>query len=111
MNVMIIMDVVIVVFGLYLIYIALQMKKTKKVNSFIVDEQTLRMCKDQSGFAEYLYPKMLFFAVVLTITGGIRVIDDVVYDIGYFAYGVAAIAFLAFLLFFKQLSDGKSKFC
>lgn len=111
MNVMIIMDVVIAVVGLYLMFMALQMKKTKKINTFIVDEQVLRSCKNQEAFAEYLSPKMLIFAIVLTLTGVIRVIDDVVYDIGYFAYAVAVIAFLAFLLFFKQLTDGKDKFC
>ena len=111
MTAMLIMDIAIAILGLYLIYVALQMKKTKKVSSFVVDEQVLKNCKKPAAFAEYLSPKMLFFAVLLTITGAIRIIDDVVYDIGYFAYGVAAIAFLAFLIFFKQLSDGKNKFC
>ena len=111
MNVMIIIDVIIAVVGLYLIFMALQMKSTKKVNTFIVDEQVLQRCRNQSAFAEYLYPKMLFFAIILTITGVIRVIDDVVYDIGYFTYAVAAIAFLGFLLFMKQLTDGKNEFC
>ena len=66
MDVMIIIDVVIAVVGLYLIFMALQMKATKKVNTFIVDEQVLRMCKNQSAFAEYLFPKMLLFAIILT---------------------------------------------
>ena len=108
---MLFMDVVIALVGIYLIYVALQMKKTKKVNTFVVDEQVLKNCKNEAGFVEYLSPKMLFFAAVLTITGVIRIIDDVVYDIGYAAYIVAAIAFLAFLLFYKQLTDGKNKFC
>lgn len=111
MNTMLIMDIVITIFGIYLIYVALQMKKTKKVNSFIVAEEVLKKCKKQSDFAEYLYPKMLIFASVLTITGGIRIVDDVIYDIGYVAYAVAAIALIAFLLFFKQLTDGKNKYC
>lgn len=111
MNVMIIIDTVIVILGLYLIYAALQMKKTKKVSSFVIDEQVLKRCKDQSAFAEYLAPRMLFFAVVMTLTGIIRLVHDIIYDIGYFQYAVAAIAFLAFLLFYKQLTDGKIKFC
>lgn len=111
MNVMIIIDTVIVVLGVYLIYLALQMRKNKKVSAFVVDEQVLKQCKDQGAFAEYLSPKMLFFAIVLTITGVIRIVHDVIYDIGFFEYIVAFFAFTAFLLFYKQLMDGKSKFC
>ncbi len=111
MNIMPVIDAVITILGIYLIYVALRMKKSKKVNTFVVDEETLKRCKDQVAFAEYLSPKMLFFAIIVTITGIIRLVHDLVFQIGIFQYVVAFIAFLAFLLFFKQLTDGRNKFC
>ena len=106
-----IINVVILILGLYLIFVSLQMQKTKKVNTFIVDEETLKKCKDQVAFAEYLFPRMLIFSIVLTITGGVRLIHDLVFPIGIFQYIVAFIAFASFLVFYKQLTDGRNKFC
>ena len=111
MNVMPVIDAVITILGIYLIYIALRMKKLKTVNTFVVDEETLKRCKNQAAFAEYLYPKMLVFSIILTITGIIRMVHDLIFPIGIFQYVVALIAFLAFLLFYKQLTDGRNKFC
>lgn len=111
MNVMPIIDAVIIILGLYLIFVSLRMKKTKKVNTFIVDEETLKRCKDQKAFAEYLFPTMLIFSIILTITGIVRIIHDLVYQIGIFQYIIAFIAFVAFLFFYKQLTDGRNKFC
>lgn len=111
MNVMPVIDAVITILGIYLIFVSLRMKKLKKVNTFIVDEETLKRCKDQSAFAEYLFPKMLIFSIILTITGIVRMVHDLVYQIGIFQYIIAFIAFVAFLLFYKQLTDGRNKFC
>ena len=106
-----IIDAVIIILGIYLIFVSLRMKKTKTVNTFIVDEDTLKRCKDQPAFAEYLFPRLLFFAIILTITGILRIIHDLVYELGIFQYIIAFIAFAAFILFYKQLTEGRSKFC
>ena len=111
MHTMLLMDIIIVLLGIYLISIALRMKQTKKIDNFIVDAQVMAHCRNEKAFAEFLYPKMLIFAVVLVITGGIRMLADTIVNIGYWAYVVAIIALFAFLWFFKELSDAKSKFC
>lgn len=110
-NTMLIMDVIIVFLGIYLIHIALKMKKTKKIDRFVVAEEVMRMCKDESGFAEFLSKKMLIFACVLTGAGIIMAIHETVYNLGYGFYVVAAIAVIVFLWFYKSLMDGKNKYC
>jgi hypothetical protein len=111
MNIMPVINAVITILGIYLIFVSIRMKKTQKVNTFIVDEETLNRCKDQAAFAEFLFPKMLMFSVILAFTGGIRLVHDLVYQIGIFQYIVAFIAFIAFLVFYKQLTDGRNKYC
>lgn len=110
-NTMLIMDIVITVLGSYLIYIALKMKKNKKVDRLVVAEEMLRMCKDEAGFAEYLSQKMLVFSVVLVITGVLLAIHEAVFSLGVIFYVVTAVAIIAFLWFYKSLADGRNKFC
>ena len=111
MNIMPVIEAVITILGIYLIIVSLQINKTKRVNTFIVDEETLKRCNNQVAFAEYLFPRMLIFSMILTVTGGIRLLHDLVLPIGIFQYIVAFIAFISFLVFYKQLTDGRNKFC
>lgn len=111
MNTLAIIDIVIIVLGFYMIYVSVQMKKKNKINHFIVDEQVMRACKDEKGFVAYLYPRMLSFSIILIIVGVVKLLADTVINIGYFAYVLMAVALIAFLIFFKQLTDGKNKFC
>ena len=102
MHTMLIMDIIIVLLGIYLISIAFRMKKTNKIDTLIVDSQVMAHCRDEKAFATFLYPKMVIFALILILTGGIRILADTVINIGYMAYAVALIALFAFLWFFKQ---------
>lgn len=111
MNSMVIIDVIIIIIGVYMIYTSIQMKRTNKINNIIVDEQIMRNCKDEKGFVAYLFPRMLSFSIILVAVGIVRLLADTIINIGYFAYAVVAVALISFLLFFKQLSDGKNKFC
>ena len=111
MNTMVIIDAIIIVLGIYMIFASVQMKKTNKINSFIVDEQVMKTCKDEKGFVTYLFPRMLSFSIILIVIGVVKIIADTLINIGYFAYILMAVALVMFLVFFKQLSDGKNKFC
>ncbi len=110
-NTMLIMDIIIIILGIYLIYIANEMKKTKKINRLVVAEELIRVCKDEAGFADYLSQKMMIFATVLIITGVLMAIHESIFDLGYGFYLIAAIAIGTFLWFYKCLTDGRNKYC
>mgnify|MGYP000581623035 len=46
MKTILLMDIVIAVFGIYLGAIAFQMKRTGKINSVVVAEDEIKKCKD-----------------------------------------------------------------
>lgn len=110
-NTMLIMDLIIVVLGIYLLYLSLHMKKTKKVERFIVKDEVMKLCKDEPAFAEYLSVRMLGFSVTMIIGGVIMALNESVFDMGNWIYIVIAVVVVAFLLFYKQLTDGKIKYC
>ena len=51
------------------------------------------------------------FALILTAVGVIRLIDATVYDIGKWNMIVGLVAIVAFCVFYKQMQDGKTKYC
>lgn len=110
-NTMFIIDIITVILGIYLLFLSLRMKKTKKVENFVVDAQTLKRCKNEAEFAEYLSVRQMIFSVIMIIGGAIMALGESVIDLGKWNYLVYGIVIIAFLVFYKQLTDGRIKYC
>ena len=67
LNTMFIIDLVIVAVGLYFMYISLRMKKTMKVDKFVIAEETLKNCKDEKAFAEFLWIRQFFLSIIMIL--------------------------------------------
>ena len=52
---MLVFNVVVALFGAYMIWSALQMKKSGKINSMVLAQEELKKVKDTKGFIEFLY--------------------------------------------------------
>ena len=50
MDVMLVFNVVVALFGAYMIWSALQMKKSGKINSMVLAQEELKKVKDTKGF-------------------------------------------------------------
>lgn len=110
-NTMLIIDVIIVILGIYLLFLSIRMKKTKKIASFVVPEEELKKCKNEAEFAKYLSTRQMIFAIIIIIGGTIMTLSEAAIDIGKWIYLVTGIVAVAFLVFFKQLTDGRLKYC
>lgn len=87
------------------------MKKNKKVESFVIAEEVLRNCKQEAEFAEYLSVRQLAFSIIMIVGGALMTIHETIFPLGYWYYLVAGFVAVAFLAFYKQLTDGKVKYC
>ena len=110
-NAMFLIDLVIIVAGIYLLYLSLRMKKTKKVEKFVVAEETLKNCKDEKAFADYLWIRQLFFSIIMTITGVLMAIHETIFPFGYVYYAVVGVLAIAFVIYYIQWTDGRIKYC
>lgn len=110
-NTMLMIDVVIVILGIYLLFLSVRMKKSKKVERFIIPEETLKQCKQEEELAKYLSVRMMAFSIVLSVGGALMVVHETLYNMGYGYYFIVAIITIAFCIFYKQLADGKAKYC
>ena len=55
MDVMLVFDAVVALFGAYMIGSALHMKKSGRINSMVLAQEELKKVKDTKGFIEFLY--------------------------------------------------------
>ena len=68
-NIMLIFDIVIAGLGAYLLYAALTMKKKKEVPEIFVAKEEAGRCEDKQGFATYMFPKTMVFAITSLASG------------------------------------------
>ena len=110
-NTMIIIDLVIFVVGAYFCYLSLRMKTTKKVDKFVIAEETLKNCKDEVALAEFLWIRQFVFSIIMMICSALMAIHEMIYSFGNVYYVVVGVLAIAFVIYYKQLTDGRIKYC
>ena len=100
MDVMLVFNVVVALFGAYMIWSALQMKKSGKINSMVLAQEELKKVKDTKGFIEFLYWREMLFGALVLIVGVLGVLSI-----------LEVIIFLAaFIWFQNSLAKAREKF-
>lgn len=101
MDVMLIFDVVIVIFGVYMIAAALMMKKNGVISSVVITPEEIAKCKDKQGFIAFMYWKEALFGGLMALVGVLGIINDTVVSLGAFNV-VEMLVFLAAFLWFQN---------
>lgn len=110
MDVMLVFNVVVALFGAYMIWSALQMKKSGKINSMVLAQEELKKVKDTKGFIEFLYWREMLFGALVLIVGVLGVLNETVMPIGK-ASILEVIIFLAVFIWFQNsLAKAREKF-
>lgn len=111
MDFMVIFDVIIAGLGVYMIYSAAQMKKTGELSNIVVTPEEMSRCRDKRGFIDWIYNKIIIFAVVALLFGVLGAINDLKLVFGNMFNTVGVLVFLVVWFWFtKALRKGKEKF-
>ena len=76
-DMMFIIDVVVIVYGLYTLYSGISMKKTKLPAKWLVAEQEMSKCRDKEGFAMAIYGKTILFGALVLVYGMASLLNEV----------------------------------
>lgn len=110
MNVMTIFDVVIVIFGIYMVAAGLKMKKSGVISAVLVTEKEIAACKDKKGFIDFMYWKEALFGGLVALLGALGLVDSFLVSIAHFSI-VQMLTFLAaFFWFCHELTGAREKF-
>lgn len=110
MKAMLIMDIVVLLFGAYMLYMSVSMKKTGRIPSMILAPEELKKCKDEKGFTAFLSTKMLVVSIVFMAVGAISVMEELFLHTGWISYVMMLVFLVAFFLFTRALQDARAKF-
>lgn len=73
---MILFDVIILCYGVYLVYSAYQMKKTHQPSGLIVNQADLVGARDVKGFCEAMFKPLVVFGMMAIIYGIVGFLND-----------------------------------
>lgn len=107
---MILFDVIILGYGMYMVYSAYQMRKTHQPPSMLINQSELIGARDVKGFCEAMFKPFVLFGVMAAIYGIVGLINDLYVEV--FGMNVASVALFLILCFwfFKEMKKNKSKF-
>ena len=111
LNTLLIIDLVIIAAGVYFLYLSFKMHKTHKVESFIIPEEILKQCKDETAFAQFLAIRQMIFSIIMIVCGTLMAIHETVMSLGIGHYVVTGILVVALIVFYSELSDGRNRYC
>ena len=110
MDVMLVFDAVVALFGAYMIGSALHMKKSGRINSMVLAQEELKKVKDTKGFIEFLYWREMLFGALVLIVGVLGVLNETVMPIGKASILEVIIFLAAFISFQNSLAKSREKF-
>ena len=73
---MLLFDVIILCYGLYLIYSGYQMKKTHQPSNLIINQADLIGARDTKGFCEAMFKPTVVFGMMAVLYGIVGFIND-----------------------------------
>ena len=106
-----ILDIVIMLFGVYTLISWFQMKKTGRVSQRIMQRNGLmgRPCRDKQDFFDMVYRPTLLFGFAAVATGGIDLLCEIL-QVGSIVSLILTIAFLVMAVWYsKQVSNAIKK--
>jgi len=101
MNIDLLLDGFIAVFGVYLIYCAIKMKRTGELTPGIMvrGDTDLSHVKDLPGFIKYMYGKTVAIGICTVICGGVGIFNDLHGGLGMLQIVMTGVFFVVVVLF------------
>ena len=100
-----ILDIIVLLVGVYAFYSCYLMKTTGEVKTKLVlsDHTDINKCKDKKGFIDYMFLKLLILGIVSVVYGVVGLIDTYVTPLG-IAQLVLMLVFIIYLIWFALKS-------
>ena len=112
LTIFMVVDIVIVLFGVYTLASWFQMKKTGRVSQRIMQRNGLmgRPCRDKQEFFDMIYRPTLLFGLAAVAAGGIDLLCEFL-QVGSIVSLILTFAFLVMALWYsKQVSNAIKKY-
>lgn len=110
MDVMWLIDIVILLFGFYMIWMAFKMKQSGEISSAVITAEEIAACRDKKGFISFMYWREALFGAIMALTGALGLINELAVSLGKFNLVEMVIFLAAFLWFQHGLREARERF-
>ncbi len=112
-NMLTLFDILLVIFGAYMLFSGQRMKNSGKISTLIVPESEIQKIGNKKDFIKEVYGKMMVFAGIIMLYGAFGILTDFIPNIPGAAMGNiigVIIFFVAMVWFFRSLINAKKKY-
>lgn len=104
------MDIVILLFGLYILYATIRMKRKGVIDKMLMAESEIKKIKDKDGFIQYMSPHLIVFSAVVIVDGIFGIITDEFVKIPYSNWIIMVTFLIAVIYLLNRIRVSKEKF-
>ena len=105
-----ILNIFMMLIGLYLLTETARMVHTNKIGSLFLAAEEQKQPKDEEGFVAYVKKPFCFFSIILILLGGLGLITSHVWIVKWFSYPELAVFLLSWMYFMKCYQDARSRY-
>lgn len=112
-DIMMLFDILLMIFGAYMLYAGQKMKRSGKISNLIVPDSEISRISRKKEFIDEVYGKMMLFAGVIALYGLYGIVTDLIPNIPGADMGNIIgilIFFVVMIWFFRGLSKAKGKY-
>ncbi len=110
MEVMLILNVVFIIFGLYLVAMATKMKKTGTIHNMVMSQEERVRCKDEKGYIAFVTPKMVIFGTTISLVGVLEIVSQITKLFLRYRFVILIMFLIMFAVYQIQMREAKNKF-
>lgn len=104
-------DIIIILSGVYFIYVAVNMKRTGTVSSSLVGKNfDAKKANDLPGFIEFMYMKSILIGIATVVCGVLDYCNEAFLHLRYFSLIVCLIYVVMLIVYGKLSIDAQKKY-
>lgn len=107
---MMLFDVIILCYGVYLVYSGYQMKKTHQPSSLIINQADLIGARDIGGFCEAMFKPVVVFGMLAVLYGVVGFINDCFWDEAMVNFISVALFLVLCFWFVQEMKKNKARY-
>lgn len=109
-NIMMIFDVIIFGYGVYMVYCAKQMRETGQPPTILLNPMELVGARDIAGFCKAMYKPLMLFGIMAMVYGVVGMVNDLFVSMQMINLLLIGIFLLMCVWFFREMKHNKTKY-
>ncbi|MEY8331549.1 hypothetical protein AALB53_00225 [Lachnospiraceae bacterium 47-T17] len=107
---MMLFDVIIFCYGVYMVYSAYQMRRTEQPPTMLINPMELVGARDVKGFCEAMFRPFVVFGMMASIYGLLGLVNDFFISLPALNFGAIILFLVMCYWFFREMKKNKSKY-